>query len=58
MHTCVIRRFVEVQLLLMTPVCPHFSDYLWRNALDNKSSIIRARWPVSEPVDRALLNAK
>ncbi|CAN0417974.1 unnamed protein product [Scytosiphon promiscuus] len=29
MHKTLVLRFMEVQVLLLTPVCPHFAEHFW-----------------------------
>lgn len=33
-----IHRFLEVQALVMSPITPHFSDYVWRKLLKKVKS--------------------
>lgn len=51
-HADLIMRFIRAQVLLLTPICPHWSDYIWMRLLKEPKSVMHARWPVSEtPVD-------
>ncbi len=45
MHRDVVRRFVEVQAILICPVITHWSEYIWCNVLKNKGTVTRAPWP-------------
>lgn len=29
MHKTLVLRFIEVQVLLITPICPHFAEHVW-----------------------------
>lgn len=40
-----VRRFAEVQALLLTPIAPHFADYVWCELLNNHSSVQDALFP-------------
>ena len=59
MHATLIKRFIEIQLILLSPICPHICEHIWLNVLKNKASIMNARWPVpsSEKIDEPLLNS-
>jgi leucyl-tRNA synthetase len=44
-------RFIEWQALILSPICPHVSDYIWTEWLDNKKSILKAKWPEAGSID-------
>ena len=50
-----IQRFLEVQALLLAPICPHFSEIIWRKILGHKSSILKQQWPNAGEVDETLI---
>lgn len=52
-----IKRFVEVQALLISPIAPHFAEYIWLEILKKDTSIINASFPKAGPVDEAILDA-
>jgi leucyl-tRNA synthetase len=43
-QAAVMRSAMEIIVLLLSPIVPHFAEELW-NALGNKSSILLASWP-------------
>ncbi|KAI9344881.1 hypothetical protein BDR26DRAFT_893597 [Obelidium mucronatum] len=45
MHRDLITRFIEVQALVMAPITPHWSEYLWSTCLKKPTSIQQALWP-------------
>ena len=53
----VMRRFVEVMCVTLSPICPHFCDHLWRNVLRRPGSVMDASWPVVGVPDAAVLRA-
>ncbi len=55
MHRDLLKKFVELQVQLMSPIIPHFADYVWTELLGNKTSILNETWPQAQPVDEALL---
>ncbi|XP_022705875.1 leucine--tRNA ligase, cytoplasmic-like isoform X2 [Varroa jacobsoni] len=57
MHYDLVMRFIEVQVLMLSPICPHISEHIWMKHLKNKESIMFARWPSAEPVDEKLLKS-
>ncbi|KAJ3061502.1 cytosolic leucyl tRNA synthetase, partial [Podochytrium sp. JEL0797] len=46
MHRDLILRFLEVQALVMAPITPHWSEYIWTTCLKKGTSIQKALWPV------------
>ncbi|KAJ3091299.1 cytosolic leucyl tRNA synthetase [Quaeritorhiza haematococci] len=58
MHVDLIKKFVEVQALVLAPITPHWSEHVWTGLLKKPTSILKATWPkFSEPADEALLAA-
>lgn len=56
MHADLLLRFIEVQAVLIAPVCPHFAEKLWR-VLKKEGSVLHAKWPtVSGVTDKAALD--
>ncbi|KAF1836858.1 leucyl-tRNA synthetase [Decorospora gaudefroyi] len=50
MQQDLVRKFIELQALLLTPIAPHWAEYIWLEVLKNKETIQNALWPkVSEP---------
>ncbi|KAJ3029257.1 UNVERIFIED_CONTAM: cytosolic leucyl tRNA synthetase [Siphonaria sp. JEL0065] len=45
LHKDLITRFIEVQALVMAPITPHWSEYLWSTCLKKSTSIQNALWP-------------
>jgi len=56
MHADLVFRFIEVQALLLAPICPHVAERIWQ-LIGKEGSIQRARWPQAGPVDRVLLQS-
>ncbi|KAJ3114345.1 cytosolic leucyl tRNA synthetase [Phlyctochytrium bullatum] len=58
MHDDLIKHFIEIQALIIAPITPHFSEYLWSEVLGKSNSIQEARWPTNiPPVDNGILAA-
>lgn len=57
MNAGLVKRFIEVQVLLIVPICPHFSEHIWGDILGRKGTVQCAVYPKAEPVDEALLTA-
>jgi leucyl-tRNA synthetase len=57
LHRDIVERFIRVQILLLTPLCPHWCEHIWCTLLGGDFSVRRAAWPVAEPVDEALSRA-
>jgi len=44
MNLRLIKRFIEVQAILLAPICPHISDYVYQ-FLHPGTTIMNAKWP-------------
>ena len=53
-HVDLIKRFMEVHAIIMSPIIPHFSEFVWRDLLKKQGSVLHARWPKAGPVDETL----
>lgn len=52
MHKDLVMRYIEVQALLITPIAPHFAEFVWRDILGHTSSVQKARFPeISNPIN-------
>ncbi|KAL3479485.1 hypothetical protein BJX99DRAFT_71513 [Aspergillus californicus] len=50
MHRDVVLRYIELQALLMSPIAPHWSEYIWLELLNKPETIHRSQFPeVPEP---------
>ncbi|KAA8495692.1 Leucine--tRNA ligase, cytoplasmic [Porphyridium purpureum] len=59
-HRDVFLKFVEHQILLITPLCPHTCEYLWNlvgKTIGKEGTVVCARWPDHEEHDQVLLDA-
>ncbi|KAL3880632.1 hypothetical protein ACJMK2_032856 [Sinanodonta woodiana] len=56
MHRDLVFRFIEVQTLLLCPICPHICEYIW-GLLGKPDSIMRASWPQVSFFDSILVKA-
>jgi len=54
MNKDLILRFIEVQALIMAPIIPHFSEYVWK-LLSKTGSIRVASYPTHEKVDNTVI---
>jgi leucyl-tRNA synthetase len=55
MNRGLVERFIEVQTILLAPICPHYCDYVWTRLLKREGSVRQASWPEPGPIDEALL---
>jgi len=46
--------FIEVQAIIMSPIIPHFSEYVWK-LLQKVGSVRKSKWPVSGKIDDTIL---
>jgi len=45
---------LQVQTLLLAPICPHTCEHVWRNKLHEKGSVVTAGWPQAPQPNTAL----
>lgn len=45
MHQDLVRRYVELQALMITVVAPHWAEYIWLEVLGKPDSVQNARFP-------------
>ena len=45
---------LRVSTLLLTPICPHTCDHIWRDILRKHGSALKAGWPQLPPPDAGL----
>ncbi|URD82195.1 leucyl-tRNA synthetase [Musa troglodytarum] len=46
--------FMDVQTRLNTPVCPHYSEHVWKNILKEDGFVVNAGWPLYDAPDPTL----
>ncbi|KAM4546117.1 leucine--tRNA ligase, cytoplasmic [Odontesthes bonariensis] len=56
MHRDLVFQFIERQMLLLAPICPHLGEYTW-GLLGKTGSLMKASWPVAGPVDEILIRS-
>ncbi|KAL6316231.1 hypothetical protein AAG906_017778 [Vitis piasezkii] len=54
MNRDLLWRFMDVQTRLMTPICPHFAEYVWKELLRNEGFVVKAGWPEANTPDLTL----
>ncbi|KAK1426213.1 hypothetical protein QVD17_14882 [Tagetes erecta] len=57
MNRDLLWRFMDVQTRLITPICPHYAEYVWRKVLKKQGFVIKAGWPEAENPDLTLQEA-
>ncbi|KAI8815204.1 hypothetical protein BJ742DRAFT_746347 [Cladochytrium replicatum] len=57
MHADLVLRFVEVQALLLAPLTPHWSEYVWTTILKKPTTIMKASWPEVGTINKSILSA-
>ncbi|GKB51402.1 leucine--tRNA ligase, cytoplasmic, partial [Tanacetum coccineum] len=57
MNRDLVWRFMDIQTRLITPICPHYSEYVWRKLLNKEGFVIKAGWPEAENPDLTLHRA-
>ncbi|KAI3879279.1 hypothetical protein MKW92_048286 [Papaver armeniacum] len=57
MNRDLLWRFMDVQTRLITPICPHYAEYVWRKLLKKDGFVIKAGWPTAGIPDLTLRRA-
>ncbi len=57
MSKTLLLQFIEMQALLLAPITPHFSEYVWLELLKRPSSIMIEHYPEAKEIDHDLLCA-
>lgn len=58
MHKELVMKYIETQCLLMAPITPHFSEFIWREVLGHHSTVQDAKFPrATKPVDQSILGS-
>jgi leucyl-tRNA synthetase len=58
MHQDLVKKFIELQALLITPIAPHWAEYIWLEVLKNKETIQNALWPKVPEANATLTAAR
>lgn len=56
MNLRLIKRFIEVQCILLSPICPHICDYIYQ-FIHPGTTIMNARWPTVGKIDQSLIDS-
>ncbi|KAH7382135.1 hypothetical protein BKA66DRAFT_418613 [Pyrenochaeta sp. MPI-SDFR-AT-0127] len=58
MHEDLVKKFIKLQALLLAPIAPHWSEYIWLEVLKEPETIQKAQWPKVPKADAALTAAR
>jgi len=54
MSKTLVLRYLEVQAIILSPICPHVCEHVW-SLLSKEGSILNTPWPVAEKVDMMVI---
>ncbi|KAL8666425.1 MAG: hypothetical protein Q9202_001448 [Teloschistes flavicans] len=57
MHASLVKKYITLQALIISPIAPHWADYIWQEVLDQPDTIQNARWPDVPAADPSLTAA-
>ncbi|GLJ54348.1 hypothetical protein SUGI_1166650 [Cryptomeria japonica] len=57
MNRDLLWRFMDVQTRLITPICPHYAEHVWKEVLKRDGFAVRSGWPAAESPDLTLQRA-
>ena len=58
LHEGVLRQWMKVQCIALSPICPHWTDFMWREVLkcpDGVATVHNAAWPADLTADEDTL---
>jgi len=58
LHKDLVNKYIRLQALILTPIAPHWAEYVWLEILGEKKSIQWAAWPTVPAADPALTAAR
>ena len=56
MNLGLIKQFIEIQSILLAPICPHICDYVYQ-LLHPDTTIMNAQWPTVGKIDQSLIDS-
>lgn len=51
MHYGVLTQWIRTHAIIMSPLCPHYTEYIWSYLLKEEGSVVNAKWPESVEID-------
>ncbi|KAF9605935.1 hypothetical protein IFM89_021083 [Coptis chinensis] len=57
MNRDLLWHFMDVQTQLITPICPHYAEYVWKELLNKDGFVVSAGWPDADSPDLTLKSA-
>jgi len=54
MSRSLVLRYLEVQAIMLSPICPHVCEHIW-SLLGKEGSILNTTWPVAGEVDMLVI---
>lgn len=58
MHRSLITRYITLQALILTPIAPHWADYIYQEVLSYPHTVQNALWPSVPPPNPSLTSAR
>ncbi|XP_029159070.1 leucine--tRNA ligase, cytoplasmic isoform X2 [Nylanderia fulva] len=56
-HNLIVK-FIKLQTIMLSPICPHVCEHIWKNVMHSENnSIFAEKWPVVEKIDEILIKS-
>ena len=55
MHRQLLLRFIETQAIMLTPICPHTAEHIYRDILKKTTTVQSALWPETKEPNRSYI---
>lgn len=52
-----IKKYIKIQIILLSPICPHVCEYIWGDLLKKNGSILNAKWPAVGEINEILIKS-
>eukprot|EP00268_Persea_americana_P036135 TRINITY_DN3560_c0_g1_i1.p1 TRINITY_DN3560_c0_g1~~TRINITY_DN3560_c0_g1_i1.p1 ORF type:complete len:1141 (-),score=255.15 TRINITY_DN3560_c0_g1_i1:202-3495(-) len=57
MNRDLLWQFMDAQTRLITPICPHYAEHVWKELLKRDGFVVKAGWPAADSPDLILKKA-
>eukprot|EP00127_Corallochytrium_limacisporum_P006434 Clim_evm24s227 gene=Clim_evmTU24s227 len=56
MHQDLVKKFIRLQVQLLAPITTHYSEYIWRELLGEKGSVLTSGFPIAGEIDNVAMD--